>query len=440
MLTKPSNSYNSNLLEECSTGSENNNNQNNVPFKLENPLFATIIKKKGKSRYSNKVEDLIVVNKIALENSIEDRKLTFKSIISKDQTISSKFINSILNPAQWKKRNSGYARTFNFTTEQIVNLTEQCLDVVKSQPKILKITSSVKVFGDIHGQIKDLMKFFEFWGEPSEEVNGDIHAIDYLFLGDFIDRGIFSLDTICLLMALKVKYPNKVHLIRGNHEDKLTNFSFGFFSECSKRISDNSQTEQLVFHTVNKLFDYLPLAAIIDNEILCIHGGLGSNFKHLSDIENISRPNVVNHEPKNFNEQITMDILWSDPSDNDEEFGIQPNPMRDSNPVCTIVKYGPDIVAKFLKDNKLNMIIRAHECVQDGFERFAGGKLITVFSATDYCGRHNNAGAMLIIKSNFDIIPFLIYPEKAEVSGWIEDEEYLRKNPPTPLRKRRNKA
>jgi hypothetical protein len=91
-------------------------------------------------------------------------------------------------------------------------------------------------------------------------------------------------------------------------------------------------------------------------------------------------------------------------------------------------------VKSFLAKNNLNMIIRAHECVMDGFERFAGGALITVFSATDYCRKHKNAGAILILKTNYEIIPKMIYPSNTNENNWIEDEEQLRRRPPTPPR------
>lgn len=134
-----------------------------------------------------------------------------------------------------------------------------------------------------------------------------------------------------------------------------------------------------------------------------------------------------------------VDILWSDPTDCDEELGIQANCIRDPNGTGNIVKFGPDRVKQFLQDNGLSMIIRAHECVMDGFERFAGGDLITIFSATDYCGRHKNAGAILVVKKNFEIKPKLIYPvDNPYGSNWIESEESLKKRPPTPPRWRAN--
>jgi hypothetical protein len=134
-----------------------------------------------------------------------------------------------------------------------------------------------------------------------------------------------------------------------------------------------------------------------------------------------------------------MDILWSDPTDNDDELGIQSNPLRDTKAYGNIVKYGPDVVERFLKANNLSMIIRAHECVPDGFERFDGGHLITLFSATDYCRRHKNAGAMLLVKNNFEIVPHLIYPLNSMNFKWIDNEESLKKRPPTPIRRNKKR-
>jgi len=133
-------------------------------------------------------------------------------------------------------------------------------------------------------------------------------------------------------------------------------------------------------------------------------------------------------------EQLVVDILWSDPTDSDSELGIQPNFVRDPNGTGNIVKFGPDRVKTFLENNKASFILRAHECVMDGFERFAGGCLFTVFSATDYCGRHKNAGAMLQITKAYELVPKMIYPLNNADDNWMMDEESQNKRPPTPPR------
>ena len=261
------------------------------------------------------------------------------------------------------------------------------------QPMVLRVDAPIKVFGDIHGQYQDLMRFFDLWGIPND--SGDIESYDYLFLGDYVDRGAHSLETICLLMALKVKFPDKIHLLRGNHEDKWINNAFGFAEECSSRLGEDPNDPDSVFNKINDLFDWLPLAAVIDDRIVCLHGGIGSTLNTLDQIDAIQRPLEVIHEVSTAEQQLVVDILWSDPTDSDQDLGIQPNFIRDPNGTGNIVKFGPDRVKNFLDTNKTKYILRAHECVMDGFERFAGGQLFTIFSATDYCGRHKNAGAML---------------------------------------------
>ena len=394
------------------------------------------------------------VGELAMAPSSKDDKLVIKMVNfgknweikstvapnKKDKNLCDLFIDTLLRPEQFLKDNNYDSEKFAFNIDQIAALTKQCMEIVAKQPNILKVSAPVKVFGDIHGQYIDLMNFFNKWGSPSEGPNGDIMSNDYLFLGDYVDRGNLSLETICLLMALKVKYPEQIHLIRGNHEDILINSGFGFQDECEGRLNDESENDDSLFSLINNFFEYLPFAAIIEEQILCVHGGIGANVKKLSDIDGIPRPFDVIHEAQTRDQKLAMDLLWSDPTDNDEEFGIQPNVQRDSNQLGHIVKYGPDVVKKFLKDNNLSHIIRGHECVLDGFERFAGGLLLTVFSATDYCGRHGNAGAMLVINQHMQMIPHLIYPPDGGNTNWIEDEEYYKKRPPTPPRIRYDKA
>ena len=297
---------------------------------------------------------------------------------------------------------------------------------------VCRVDAPVKVFGDIHGQYQDLMRFFDLWGTPDE--NGDIESYDYLFLGDYVDRGNHSLETICLLMALKVRFPDKIHLLRGNHEDKWINNAFGFAEECNNRLGEDPTDHDSVFNKINDFFDWLPLAAVIEDRIVCLHGGIGSTLVSLEQVEQIRRPLEVIHEVSSVEQQLVVDILWSDPTDSDSELGIQPNFVRDPNGTGNIVKFGPDRVKTFLENNKVNFIIRAHECVMDGFERFAGGCLFTLFSATDYCGRHKNAGAMLQITKSYELVPKMIYPLNNAEDNWITDEEPLNKRPPTPPR------
>ena len=180
-----------------------------------------------------------------------------------------------------------------------------------------------------------------------------------------------SLETICLLMALEVKYPYQIHLIKGNQKDIIINSGFGFKDECEGRLNDESENEDSLFSLRNNFL--LTLCCDYWRPNFMCSWGIGSNVKKLSDIDGIPPLFEIIHEAQTRDKKLAMDLLWSDPTDNDEELGIQPNVQRDSNQLGYIVKYRPDIVKKFLKDNNLSHIIRGYECVLDGFERFVVG-------------------------------------------------------------------
>jgi len=120
------------------------------------------------------------------------------------------------------------------------------------------------------------MRFFHLWGSP--DATSDVEPYEYLFLGDYVDRGNHSLETICMLIALKIKYPDRIHLIRGNHEDRQTNSGFGFYDECQDRLCEDSSTQGSVWNKINQFFDWLPLAAVIEDKIVCVHGGIGCSL------------------------------------------------------------------------------------------------------------------------------------------------------------------
>ncbi|KAI6685367.1 hypothetical protein NL676_031280 [Syzygium grande] len=294
------------------------------------------------------------------------------------------------------------------------------------------LKAPIKIFGDLHGQFGDLMRLFDEYGAPSTA--GDIAYIDYLFLGDYVDRGQHSLETITLLLALKVEYPSNVHLIRGNHEAADINALFGFRIECIERMGERDGI--WAWHRINRLFNWLPLAALIEKKIICMHGGIGRSINHVEQIESIQRP--ITMEAGSI---VLMDLLWSDPTENDSVEGLRPNARGPG-----LVTFGPDRVMEFCNINDLQLIVRAHECVMDGFERFAQGHLITLFSATNYCGTANNAGAILVLGRDLVVVPKLIHPLPPAISSpetspehHIEDtwmQELNANRPPTPTRGR----
>ncbi|KAI3797869.1 hypothetical protein L1987_33133 [Smallanthus sonchifolius] len=340
-------------------------------------------------------------------------------------------INSVpKKPRGWKPP---VRRQFFLDCNEIADLCDCSERLFSSEPTVLQLRAPIKIFGDLHGQFGDLMRLFDEYGSPSTA--GDIAYIDYLFLGDYVDRGQHSLETICLLLALKVEYPQNVHLIRGNHEAADINALFGFRIECIERMGERDGI--WVWHRINRLFNWLPLAAIIEKKIICMHGGIGRSINHVEQIENLQRP--ITMEAGSI---VLMDLLWSDPTENDSVEGLRPNARGPG-----LVTFGPDRVMEFCNNNDLQLIIRAHECVMDGFERFAQGHLITLFSATNYCGTANNAGAILVLGRDLVVVPKLIHPlppassspETTSPEQHTEDtwmQELNANRPPTPTRGR----
>jgi len=189
-------------------------------------------------------------------------------------------------------------KKFQIKKEQILELIAEVTQVMQAQPIIIKhLKPPIKVFGNIHGDYNDLMRFFDLWKSPCE--TGDIYGFDYLFLGNYVDRGSQSLEVICLLMALKLKYPKQVFLLRGNHEDRNVNRYLGLGEECTNRLGDNIDDTNSVFQKLNDMFEYMPLGAFINdkqtsNKIFCVHGGIGASFNKIEDIEKIQRPLKIN--------------------------------------------------------------------------------------------------------------------------------------------------
>lgn len=358
----------------------------------------------------------------AAARKLFDRQMSISSVPKK-------VIAHLLKPRGWKPP---VRRQFFLDCNELAELCETAECLFSNEPSVLQIKAPVKIFGDLHGQFGDLMRLFDEYGSPSTA--GDIAYIDYLFLGDYVDRGQHSLETITLLLALKVEYPRNVHLIRGNHEAADINALFGFRIECIERMGERDGI--WAWHRINRLFNWLPLAALIEKKIICMHGGIGRSINHVEQIEKLQRPVTME-----AGSGILMDLLWSDPTENDSVEGLRPNARGPG-----LVTFGPDRVMEFCNNNDLQLIIRAHECVMDGFERFAQGHLITLFSATNYCGTANNAGAILVLGRDLVVVPKLIHPLPPALSSpeasrechsedtWMQELNANR--PPTPTRGR----
>eukprot|EP00741_Cyanophora_paradoxa_P012657 tig00020614_g12228.t1 len=281
---------------------------------------------------------------------------------------------------------------FTLSTATLENLCLQARKIFEAEANILYLDSApIRIYGDIHGQYEDLLQFFHATGYPVDFCpNGDIMYMQYLFMGDYVDRGCYSLEVVALLFALKIRYPRRIFLLRGNHEDRDVNTIYGFRQECEERLGKSDGAR--IWELVNQVFDQLPIACIIAGAMFCVHGGIG-RVKNLLQVFSIPKGKSVMQllrENMRAEAELLQDLLWSDPTPGDRDAGIQQS-QRGPN-TCY---FGPDIARAFLTENNLQFIVRAHEVVPDGVDWHTGGRVITVFSATNYCGRDNNNGAVL---------------------------------------------
>ena len=262
----------------------------------------------------------------------------------------------------------------------IYQLLEASEEVLKRHGTVMDVPipegAHFTVCGDVHGQYYDLMNIWELNGMPSVEN-------PYLFNGDFVDRGSFSCECIIALMAFKCATPSCMYLTRGNHETKNMNKIYGFDGEARAKYGD------LAADLFARVFQYLPLAAVLEEKVMVVHGGLFSrDGVKLDDIRAVDRVG----EPAD--EGIMCEALWSDP---------QEMPGRSPSKRGVGVAFGPDVTNEFLSNNGLSMLVRSHEVKDEGYEETHGGKCVTVFSAPNYCDQMGNKGAF--IRFGHDCVP-----------------------------------
>lgn len=240
------------------------------------------------------------------------------------------------------------------------------------------VSDPVTVVGDIHGQFYDLLKALEIGGDP--------RSTKYLFLGDYVDRGSFSIEVLVLLLALKINYPQSVFLLRGNHETRLMTQTFNFKAECCTKF------DQEVYAFLMEFFDTLPICAVINGKFVALHGGISPNMNTIQDVNRLNRF----MEPPEVG--VMVDVLWSDPVDSESGHLERPF-IYNQNRGCSYM-FGADALSNFLTRNNLLCCIRAHEVQLEGFKMFQWkGKnfpqIITLFSAPNYCDSYNNKAAVI---------------------------------------------
>ena len=294
-------------------------------------------------------------------------------------------------------RGSRSGRNVNLHESDLRGLCLKTREIFLNQPILLELEAPLKICGDVHGQFYDLLRIFEYGGYPPEA--------NYLFLGDYIDRGKMSLETIGLLFAYKCKYPENFFLLRGNHECASINRIYGFYDECKRRYNIK------LWKTFIDCFNCLPLAAVIDEKIFCCHGGLSPDLQNLEQIKRIMRPTDIPDQG------LLCDLLWADP---DKEITGWAESERGVS-----YTFGQEVVAKFLQKHELDLICRAHQVVEDGYEFFAKRQLVTIFSAPNYCGEFDNAGAMMSVDESLMCSFQILKPDKKK-TGFYQDRNSKR--------------
>ena len=261
-----------------------------------------------------------------------------------------------------------------FEKETIMAICSAARDQFKDDDIVIKVEFPIVVVGDLHGSLHDLLRIFLKHGLPPQT--------HYLFLGDYVDRGPFSIEVILLLLSLYLLFPESVYLIRGNHEFQEIASTYGFKTELQLTYPNDPD----IFDSFIEAFDYMPLAAIIHSSYFCIHGGISPHLKKLSQLYQIERP------IHDFRHKVVQNILWADPSSTFYYF-------HESNRGIG-VSFGLIALNTFLSDNKLQKLIRGHECVVQGVETQLNDFCITVFSSSNYQVATQNLSGVLLIDAS----------------------------------------
>eukprot|EP00274_Cyanoptyche_gloeocystis_P004604 CAMPEP_0196654084 /NCGR_PEP_ID=MMETSP1086-20130531/3757_1 /TAXON_ID=77921 /ORGANISM="Cyanoptyche gloeocystis , Strain SAG4.97" /LENGTH=364 /DNA_ID=CAMNT_0041985635 /DNA_START=81 /DNA_END=1174 /DNA_ORIENTATION=+ len=272
--------------------------------------------------------------------------------------------------------------------QEIKVLCEKAREILIGESNVQPVKCPVTVCGDIHGQFHDLMELFRIGGKCPDT--------NYLFMGDYVDRGYYSVETVTLLVALKVRFKDRVTILRGNHESRQITQVYGFYDECLRKYGNAN-----VWKYFTDLFDYLPLTALIETQIFCLHGGLSPSIDTLEHIRSLDRVQEVPHEGP------MCDLLWSDPDDRCG-WGISPRGAG--------YTFGQDISEGFNHNNGLTLVSRAHQLVMEGYNWCHDRNVVTIFSAPNYCYRCGNQAAIMEIDEHlkYTFLQFDPAPRRGE--------------------------
>ncbi|KAF0993334.1 hypothetical protein HZS_7206, partial [Henneguya salminicola] len=249
-------------------------------------------------------------------------------------------------------------------------------EILSAESNVQSLSSPIIICGDIHGQFQDLIELFE--------KGGAIPGQKYIFMGDFVDRGLYSVETFLLLLALKVRYPDRITLIRGNHESRQITQVYGFYDECVRKYGSPA-----IWKHCTEVFDYISLGAVIDDRILCVHGGLSPSLTDIDMIRTIDRKQEVPHDG------IMCDLLWSDPEGSINIIMSEGITDWGQSPRGAGYLFGHDVTQTFNQTNGIDFIARAHQLAMEGYKWHFEGLCLTVWSAPNYCYRCGNVAAIL---------------------------------------------
>ncbi|THU59224.1 hypothetical protein C4D60_Mb03t22710 [Musa balbisiana] len=196
---------------------------------------------------------------------------------------------------------------------EVKALCLKAIEILVEESNVQRVDAPVTICGDIHGQFYDMKELFK--------VGGECPKTNYLFLGDFVDRGFYSVETFLLLLALKVRYPDRITLIRGNHESRQITQVYGFYDECLRKYGSVN-----VWRYCTDIFDYLSLSALIENKIFSVHGGLSPAITTLDQLLELSDQQIrtIDRKQEVPHDGGMCDLLWSDPEDAVDGWGISP--------------------------------------------------------------------------------------------------------------------
>jgi len=286
---------------------------------------------------------------------------------------------------------------FPFTESDIENVCPHALTCFKNDSVFLKLNDtkrSTVIIGDLHGQIHDLQRIlYEVKIDASKQ---------YLFLGDLVDRGDWSLEVVMAVFLMKITLPYQVFVLRGNHECPMINKEYGFQMECIDTFG--REIGGRIWATFNTVFQYLPLCALLREKIFCTHGGISPHIHSLADLDSINRDELLTIPDS----ELVCDLLWSDPEEHGNPCGYDDNERG-----CSVV-FNSVTASQFCEKFGLMFICRAHQMVEKGYEFFGDRRLVTIFSASNYCGDSGNDGAVLVVNSACEGV-FITFPTMMDV-------------------------